>query len=65
MPATNSHQLWPRSAGGAAQQLPDEIRGHNQAGITMIIVVGLNNMDMIDRKLASSVWQGVHEDPEI
>ena len=31
MPATNSHQLWSRSAGGAVQQVSGEISGHKQA----------------------------------
>ena len=34
-------------------------------GITMIIVVGLKNAGLKGKRLASSVWQGIHEDPEI
>ena len=37
----------------------------SKPGITMIIAVGLKNAGLIGRQLASLVWQGVHEDPEI
>ena len=30
--------------------------------ITMILVVGLKNAGLIGKQLASSVWQGIHEE---
>ena len=34
----------------------------SKPGITMINAVGLKNAGMIGKQLASSVWQGIHED---
>ena len=34
----------------------------SKPGITMIIAVGLKNAGLIGKQLASSVWQGIHED---
>ena len=33
--------------------------------ITMMLVVGLKNAVLIGKQHASSVWQGIHEDPGI
>ena len=37
----------------------------SKPGINMILVVGLKNAGLIGKQLASLVWQGIHEDPEI